>query len=108
MEIVKIGSLWDFDNSLKWDYVSAGNDFFVRNQSWYSRLFEDAYFESKVKERFQYFYNKRFALFSMINDMAHYLQYAYEEDYCRWGVDLYQREGYGNIDNEVQLVKHFL
>lgn len=105
---LKMGPLWDFDNSLKWDYVSAENDFFVSKQSWYSRLFEDTYFESKVKERFQYFYNKRFDIFSMINGMSHYLQYSYEEDYRRWGVDLYQREGYGNMDNEVQLVKQFL
>ena len=46
--------------------------------------------------------------FTEINDMANYLRFSYDEDFRRWGYDLNNRPGYGNVDNEVQLLKTFL
>lgn len=105
---LKLGPLWDFDNSMKWNYVQPSSGFFVKEQSWFTRLFEDPAFVDKVKTRFVYFYNRRFELFTEINVMANYLRFSYDEDYRRWGYDLNNRPGYGNVDNEVQLLKTFL
>ena len=107
---LKMGPLWDFETAFNVKYPSTG--FVVKNSSWYSRLFEDPAFVSKVKERFNFFYGQKEAIFREINDNAQYLRYAVVENENRWHT-LYTYNWrnaniWGSYDNEVQFMKQWL
>jgi hypothetical protein len=56
----------------------------IKNVKWYERLFQDPAFVTKVKERFDYFYNHQQDILMEINDNADYLRYSVKEDDNRW------------------------
>jgi hypothetical protein len=86
--------------------------FWVKNATWYTRLFEDPAFVAKVKERFTYFYNHQGDIFRHMTEDAVYLQHAVAENENRWGT-LYKEtwpnyDIWGNYTNEVQSMKEWL
>jgi len=86
-EKIKMGPLWDFDLSYgNVDYADAtyAEGFWIRDNPWYQRLFEDPNFENQVKERFMYFYNNSDIIYDKIDEYEMYLERAQEENYLRW------------------------
>lgn len=114
-EKLKMGPIWDFDIALgnvdyNGTYLTDG--FWIKNTTWFSRLFEDPAFVSKVKERFNYFYNKRDDILREINANAIYLKYAVQENENRWHTFYtYIWPNYdiwGSYNNEIQSMKEWL
>lgn len=110
---LKMGPVWDFDNGFgNSAEFSSPEGLYVKEAPWFSRLFEDPVFVSKVKERFEYFYNMRDIIFNEVNENSHYLKYAAQENDARWHT-LYTNTAYnydiwGNYQNEVQYMKNWL
>ncbi len=113
---LKMGPVWDFD-------VAFGNrcqrectydGFLIKSEkaSWFYRLFQDPFFVNMVKERFEYFYNKKDDIYSFINEYSTYLKYSVEENENRWHtlyVETYPNyDIWGNYQNEVQYMKDWL
>lgn len=92
-EKIKMGPLWDFD--LSYGNVNYGEGpesnwaknpqgFYIKQNSWYKRLFEDSNFENQVKERFLYFYNNKNAILDKIDGYAKYLDHSQAKNYEKW------------------------
>ena len=85
---IKMGPLWDFD--LSYGNVDYGdgpeytNGFWIKENPWYKRLFEDPAFESEVKERFMYFYNNTNVILDKIDEYAKQLERAQGKNYEKW------------------------
>lgn len=112
---LKMGPLWDFDIGIgnvdyNNNFITSG--FWIKNTTWYSRLFEDPAFVAKVKERFNYFHSKRYDIMREINANANYLKYAVQENENRWHTFYtYTWPNYdiwGSYNNEVQSMKEWL
>ena len=113
---LKMGPLWDYDlafgNYSGIASMASSEGFKLKGNQWYSRLFEDPVFVSKVKERYDYFYNRKNDILDRINTIANYLYYSVVENDNKWGV-LYL-EGWPNVNawgcyqNEVQFLKEWL
>ncbi len=111
-EKLKMGPLWDFDiafGNVDYNNNWEVNGFWIKNVSWYERLFQDPAFVAKVKERFNYFYNKQPEIMNEINQNAQYLRYSVIENNSKWGTFYnYTWPNYdiwGNYQNEVQSMK---
>lgn len=112
---LKMGPVWDFDIAFgnvnyNGSYLIEG--FWVKNVPWYSRLFQDPDFVTKVKERFAYYYDSRMDIYDEINANARYLRYSVEENNSKWGV-LYNYtwpnyDIWGSYQNEIQSMKLWL
>jgi hypothetical protein len=84
---IKMGPLWDFDLSYgNVDYANSQytNGFWIKENPWYKRLFEDPAFESEVKERFMYFYNNTNVILDKIDEYAKQLERAQGKNYEKW------------------------
>jgi hypothetical protein len=82
-----MGPLWDFDLSFgNVDYADATytEGFWIKDNPWYERLFEDPNFELQVKERFMFFYNNRNELIGKMNQYKTYLELSQLENYQTW------------------------
>ncbi|MBQ5912323.1 MAG: CotH kinase family protein [Bacteroidaceae bacterium] len=113
---LKMGPLWDFDiafGNINYNAECANTaGYWIRNVSWFRRLFQDPNFEQKVRERFDYFYSKRNDLFNEINANAQYLKYSIIENNYKWNT-LYEHTWpnntiMGSYENEVQELKTWL
>ncbi len=113
---LKMGPIWDFDiafGNVKEDETTAmmTDGFMLEWSKWYTRLLQDPAFQSKLRERFIYFYNKKDELLTYINTDAHYLKHSAQENQNKWGT-LYQwtykqYNIWGSYQNEVQLLKEW-
>jgi hypothetical protein len=86
-EKIKMGPLWDFDLSYgNVDYADPQypEGFWIKQNPWYARLFEDPYFKNLVNERFQYFYNNTDLLLELIDSHEKYLTLAQAKNYEKW------------------------
>jgi hypothetical protein len=84
---IKMGPLWDFDLSFgNVDYADSrySEGFWVKENPWYKRLFEDPAFESEVKERFMYFYNNTNVILDKIDEYAAHLERSQAQNYQTW------------------------
>ena len=86
-EKIKMGPLWDFDLSYgNVDYADSQyvDGFWVKDNLWISRMFEDPYFQALVEERFDYYYNSLGYFNQFIDDTSSYLNSAQEFNYGIW------------------------
>jgi hypothetical protein len=86
-EKIKMGPLWDFDLSFgNVDYADSqyAQGFWIKDHPWYARLFQDANFVAKIKERFAYFRNNQSFILNKINQHAENLQLAAQENDNKW------------------------
>ena len=81
---LKMGPVWDFEKAFGDAGSTRATGFVIKNVSWYKRLFKDPAFVSKVKERFDYYFNHQEDIFKSINENAQYLKYAIQEDNTKW------------------------
>lgn len=86
-EKIKMGPLWDFDLSFgNVDYADPEFPvgFWIKQNPWYERLFQDPNFVRLVQERFTYFNNNRAYLLAKIDEYADKLRYAQAENDAKW------------------------
>ena len=76
-EKIKMGPLWDFDLSYgNVDYADPEypEGYWVKNNPWISRMFEDPYFVALVENRFSYYYNNLGYFNTYIDETSMYLE----------------------------------
>lgn len=112
---IKMGPLWDFDSALGnevYDGCDAPEDFYTRRFGYYPRLFEDPFFVSKVKERFNFFYSVKEDMLFEIDSMAEYLKRSAEYNNNIWNT-LYNDEYgthhlQGGYNKEIEWLKEWI
>ena len=88
-EKIKMGPIWDFDLSygnLNYSDAQYTYDFYIRQNNWISRLFDDPKFEEKVKNRFLFYYNKLDEFKETIDNYADYLDKSQKANFDRWDI----------------------
>ena len=86
-EKIKMGPLWDFDLAFgNVDYADPEfpEGFWVKDNPWYARLFQDPNFVDLVQARFEYYNNNRNYLLNKIDEYAEKLRYAQAENDAIW------------------------
>lgn len=86
-EKIKMGPLWDFDLSFgNVDYAEPEfpEGFWIKQNPWYERLFQDPNFVRQVQERFSYFNNNRAFLLAKVDEYAEKLRFAQAENDAKW------------------------
>jgi hypothetical protein len=86
-EKIKMGPLWDFDLSFgNVDYADSqyAEGFWIKNNPWYSRLFEDPVFVDLVQARFAYFRENQGLIMEKIDTYAAQLKWAQQENNDKW------------------------
>ncbi len=86
-EKIKMGPLWDFDLSFgNVDYADPEfpEGFWIKQNPWYERLFQDPNFVRQVQERFAYYDENRDFLLAKVDEYADKLRYAQAENDARW------------------------
>ena len=113
-EKLKMGPLWDFDLAFgNTDYWKRGPEgFWVKDADWFSKLFEDPAFVERVKERFDYFYDRLPDIMREIDATGEYLKYSAVANENRWhtfyNYGVPNVEIWGKYQNEVQSVKEYI
>ena len=111
---LKMGPLWDFDLAFgNTDYDERGPEgFWIKNSDWFNRLFEDPVFVNRVKERFDYFYDRLPDIMREIDATGDYLKYSAIANENRWHTFYNYGEPnveiWGKYQNEVQSVKEYI
>lgn len=113
-EKLKMGPLWDFDLAFgNTDYWERGPEgFWIKDADWFDRLFEDPAFVNRVKERFDYFYDRMPDIMREMDATCEYLKYSAAANENRWhsfyNYGVPNVEIWGKYQNEVQSVKEWL
>ena len=84
---IKMGPIWDFDLGFgNVDYADATypEGWWVRWNTWISRMLEDPQFAARVKERFAYFDAQRPSIKNNMEQWAEYLRFAQAENDSIW------------------------
>ncbi|WJG09952.1 CotH kinase family protein [Aliiglaciecola sp. LCG003] len=84
---INMGPLWDFDLSFgNVDYADSQytEGFWVKDNPWFARLFQDPVFVNKVKARFDYFKNNQNLILDKIDSYAQQLQWSQQENDDKW------------------------
>lgn len=84
---LKMGPIWDFDTAFgnnNTPTTTPAEGFYIKDASWFSRLYEDPVFVTKVKERFGYFYNRRNDIYDYIDAQANYIKYSIDNNQHKW------------------------
>lgn len=87
-EKLKMGPLWDFDlgfGNVDYNDNHMTDGFFLKNEGWMVRLFEDSIFVEKVKERFIHLYGLKDELINTVQQRAITLQDSQTRNYEKWG-----------------------
>ncbi|MGB0495174.1 MAG: CotH kinase family protein, partial [Kangiellaceae bacterium] len=111
-EKIKMGPLWDFDLSFgNVDYADSqyAEGFWVKDHSWYARLFQDPEFVEQIKTRFAYFKNNQNLILNKIEEHAESLKWAQLENDNKWqtiGVYVWPNPVvFNSYDEEVEHLK---
>jgi CotH kinase protein len=86
---IKMGPLWDFDlafGNVNYSESEFPEGFWVKDNAWYNRLFEDPAFVAKVKERFLYFRENQNFILEKMDFYASQLNLAQKENDNRWNI----------------------
>ncbi|MDC0870900.1 CotH kinase family protein [Flavobacteriaceae bacterium] len=112
---LKMGPVWDYDISsgnINYNGNETTDGFWIKNATWYSRLFEDPNFVTKVKSRFNFFYNNRDLFQEHINSNSLYLNQSQERNFYKWpilGTYIWPNNVYfSTYDEEVIYLKEWL
>lgn len=90
---LKMGPIWDFDiafGGYPWEpraseIANVTSGFYIKNVSWYKRLFLDPAFAEKVKERFNYYFANRQKIYDRVDKNATILKEKIVKENGLWG-----------------------
>ena len=88
---LNMGPLWDFDISMG-NYFQEGGTaaannpegFYIKNVTWYQRMFTDPEFVDLVKKRFDVYYNSQDKIYSQIDKIEAKTHDAYQGEIDLW------------------------
>lgn len=86
---IKMGPLWDFDlafGNVDYSECEYPSGFWVKDNAWFNRLFEDPEFVNQVKTRFTYFRENQNFILDKMDYYADYLNLAQQENNDKWNV----------------------
>ncbi|MDC1459096.1 CotH kinase family protein [Flavobacteriaceae bacterium] len=81
---IKMGPVWDFDLAFgNVNYSNAENPegFWIKDNLWYKRMFEDPYFKQMVQERFDYYNDNLNSILSKISGIETYLSKSQKKNF---------------------------
>jgi len=84
---IKMGPIWDFDLSFgNVNYADSQytEGYWIKYNPWFSRMFEDPYFENLVIERFDFYYQNLDNFNSKIDEFSSYLSVSQSYNYDIW------------------------
>ncbi len=112
---LKMGPLWDYDiafGNVSFNGCDTPDGFWIKNVTWYTRLFQDPAFVARVKERFDYFYNHQDDILNFIDEQVQYLSRSVEENDIRWDIiksSVYPRFNViGDYQDEIDFMKDWM
>lgn len=90
---LKMGPIWDFDiafGGYPWnprgdEIANVTSDFYIKTVAWYKQLFTDPVFESRVRERFNAYFNSRQKIYDRIDANAIILKDKIVKENKLWG-----------------------
>lgn len=110
---LKMGPLWDFDlgfagypegfNATTASIANNPEGFWLKNNGWYKRLFNDPVFVARVKERFNVFYSRRNDIFEHLNTTASVIKNKIYEENKLWGQVTDSSSSKDVVEDEYQL-----
>lgn len=113
---IKMGPIWDFDLSfgnVDYDDPQYVEGFWVKENPWIKRLFEDSAFEQRAREKFTaQYYDKRSEILDKIDCHASYINTAQKVNYDIWetlGVKVWPNPvWYDTYQEEVDHLKNWV
>lgn len=110
-----MGPIWDFDYAIgNVNYTDSrfSTGFWIKESYLISRLFEDPFFVSAIKERWLNKKNEVYKIFSFIDERANYLDVAQSFNFNKWRILDKQVEGsssfFGNYHSQIDTLKSWL
>ena len=88
-EKIKMGPVWDFDLAFgNVDYSNAENPegFWIKENLWFKRMFEDPYFSDLVSTRFNYYENNLSSILSKVDEFENYLLKSQKKNFEIWDI----------------------
>ena len=88
-EKIKMGPIWDFDLSygnLNYSDAQYTSEFYIKQNNWIDRLFQDEVFVEKVKIRYSYYYSKLDDIKNKIDEFAKYIDKSQKANFERWDI----------------------
>ena len=88
-EKIKMGPVWDFDLAFgNVDYSNAENHegFWIKENLWFKRMFEDPYFSDLVNTRFNYYENNLSSILSKVDEFENYLSKSQKKNFEIWDI----------------------
>jgi NOL1/NOP2/fmu family ribosome biogenesis protein len=88
-EKIKMGPVWDFDLAFgNVDYSNAENPegFWIKENLWFKRMFEDPYFSDLVNTRFNYYENNLSSILSKVDEFENYLSKSQKKNFEIWDI----------------------
>ena len=61
------------------------NGFYVKQNNWINRMYDDPSFVEKVKSRYSFYFDKLNEFKKEIDDISYYINKSQEANYQRWG-----------------------
>lgn len=114
-EKIKMGPLWDFDLSFgNVDYANPQftDGFWVLQNPWIARMYQDPVFREKVNNRFDYYYDKRSEIMNEIDTFSNQIERSQELNYMKWatlGVRVWPNPiWFDTYDEEVEYLKQWI
>lgn len=111
-----MGPLWDFDlaiGNVNYSEAIGPRGWWVKNGTWFNRLFDDPAFKQKVRARWDEIKNKEIAkALDNIDNRASYLELSQRENFKRW--DILNEQVWpnpqilGSYEAEVKQIKEWL
>ena len=86
-EKIKFGPIWDFDLSygnLNYSDAQFENGFYVKQNNWIDRMYDDPFFVEKVKSRYSFYFYKLNEFKKEIDDISNYINKSQKANYQRW------------------------
>ena len=88
-EKIKMGPIWDFDLSygnLNYSDAQYTDGFYIKQNNWIDRLYQDEVFVEKVKNRYSYYYSKLDDIKNKIDEFAKYIDKSQKANFERWDI----------------------
>jgi hypothetical protein len=82
-----MGPIWDFDLAFgnnNYSDCKFPTGFWIKNNAWYSRLFQDPTFVNKVRSRFTYYKGQQSTILEKMDTYAKLLDLTQAKNDLRW------------------------
>tara|TARA_B110000971_G_scaffold157843_1_gene161204 strand:- start:348 stop:1388 length:1041 start_codon:yes stop_codon:yes gene_type:complete len=84
-EKIKMGPVWDFDlayGNVNYSNAENAEGFWIKENLWYKKMFEDPYFKGLVRERFSYYNDNLSEILSKIDGYECYIAKSIDRNFA--------------------------